>query len=58
MGSRGRRELASLLLGSVATHAVHHAHRPVLVIPSARLAGARNEMRERGTDAFSSADSA
>lgn len=53
MGSRGRRELASLLLGSVATHAVHHAHRPVLVIPSPRLARARNDMREHGTDAFS-----
>jgi hypothetical protein len=51
MGSRGRHELASLLLGSVSTHVVHHAQQPVLIIPSPRLAGARNELLERGTGA-------
>jgi len=41
MGSRGRRELKSLLLGSASHHVVHHAHRPVMVIPSPKLVQAR-----------------
>jgi len=47
LGSRGRRELKSLLLGSVSQHVVHHARRPVLVIPSARLADARRAFTGR-----------
>lgn len=33
MGSRGRSEVASALLGSVSSHVVHHADQPSLVIP-------------------------
>jgi nucleotide-binding universal stress UspA family protein len=44
LGSRGLRGLRSILLGSVSHHVVHHAHRPVLVIPSPRLASARRDL--------------
>ncbi|BCJ49111.1 universal stress protein [Actinoplanes sp. NBRC 14428] len=33
VGSRGRSAVAEILLGSVAMAALHHAHRPVLVVP-------------------------
>ena len=42
LGSRGRRGLKSLLLGSVSHHVVHHARRPVLILPSPALASARS----------------
>ncbi|MDZ7679880.1 MAG: universal stress protein [Acidimicrobiales bacterium] len=35
IGSRGRGFLGRMLLGSVSGHVVHHAHRPVLVVPPA-----------------------
>jgi nucleotide-binding universal stress UspA family protein len=41
IGSRGRRRITSLVLGSVSHHVVHQAHRPVLVVPSPSLAVAR-----------------
>ena len=41
LGSRGNRGLKSLLLGSVSHHALHHARRPTLVVPSGPLAAAR-----------------
>lgn len=41
LGSRGRRGLKSVLLGSVSHHVVQHARRPVLVTPAAALAAAR-----------------
>lgn len=34
MGSRGRSEVASALLGSVSSRVVHHAEQPSLVIPA------------------------
>ena len=44
MGSRGRRGVKSLLLGSVSHHVVHHARRPVLILPSPALATARSRV--------------
>ena len=41
LGSRGLRGLRSLMLGSVSHQVVHHAHRPVLVIPAPALVEAR-----------------
>lgn len=35
VGSRGRSTLKAMLLGSVAMATLHHAHRPVLVVPPA-----------------------
>ncbi|HEX8083288.1 MAG TPA: universal stress protein [Solirubrobacteraceae bacterium] len=46
IGSRGRRSVKSLLLGSVSHHVVHHARRPVLILPSPALATARSRVDE------------
>lgn len=48
VGSRGRSASRELLLGSVAKAVLHHAHRPVLVVPAARPAG--DERSVRGPD--------
>lgn len=47
MGSRGRRGLKSLLLGSVSHHVSHQARRPTLIVPAPALAEAR---RRAGQD--------
>lgn len=41
LGTRGRSGIKSLMLGSVSQAVLHHADRPVLVIPSEELAEAR-----------------
>jgi hypothetical protein len=38
------------VLGSVAQQVVHHAHRPVLVIPAPELAARRQLASERSAD--------
>jgi nucleotide-binding universal stress UspA family protein len=46
IGTRGRGGVKSLMLGSVSNAVVHHADRPVLIIPSAALAGERHRSAE------------
>lgn len=45
-GSRGYTGLKSLMLGSTSHHVLQHADRPVVVVPSPRVAKARAEHRE------------
>jgi nucleotide-binding universal stress UspA family protein len=47
LGTRGLSGIKSLMLGSVSHAVLHHADRPVLVIPSAALAEARHRWYER-----------
>ena len=46
VGSRGRRRIASLVLGSVSHNVVHQTGRPVLIVPSPSLAAARAHLAE------------
>jgi nucleotide-binding universal stress UspA family protein len=43
LGSRGYTGIKSVMLGSVSSHVLHHADRPVLVVPSPVVAAARAE---------------
>jgi nucleotide-binding universal stress UspA family protein len=47
MGTRGNTGIRSLLLGSVSHAVAHHAHRPLLIVPSQRLAEARSAGSQR-----------
>src|SRR4051794_32208138 len=47
MGTRGRSEVRSLLLGGTSHHVTQHALSPVLIVPDPRIADARG--RARGT---------
>jgi nucleotide-binding universal stress UspA family protein len=48
MGTRGNTGIRSLLLGSVSGDVAHHAHRPLLIVPSTPLAEARADAAQRG----------
>ena len=43
MGTRGNTGIRSLLLGSVSHAVAHHAHRPIMIVPSHSLAEARSQ---------------
>lgn len=47
MGTRGRSQVKSLLLGSVSAAMLHLADRPVMIVPSPEVAGRRAESRHR-----------
>jgi len=46
LGTRGRSGIKSLMLGSVSSAVVHHADRPVLVIPSPALVQERQRLAD------------
>ena len=48
MGTRGNTGIRSLLLGSVSNEVAHHAHCPLLLVPSGTLAEARASSARRG----------
>lgn len=50
LGSRGLTGIKSLFLGSVSHAVLHHADRPVLVVPSPDVARERAEHRHRRVD--------
>ncbi len=47
LGTRGRGSVKSVILGSVARAVLHHADRPVLVVPSPALSERRHQWAER-----------
>jgi nucleotide-binding universal stress UspA family protein len=47
LGTRGRGRVKSMTLGSVSNDVLHHADRPVLIIPSPAIADARHEWADR-----------
>jgi nucleotide-binding universal stress UspA family protein len=48
MGTRGNTGIRSLLLGSISNEVAHHAHCPLLLVPSGTLAEARASSARRG----------
>jgi nucleotide-binding universal stress UspA family protein len=46
LGTRGRGRVRSLMLGSISNAVLHHADRPVLIIPSPALAAERHHWAE------------
>jgi hypothetical protein len=51
LGTRGLSGVKSLMLGSVSHAVLHHADRPVLVVPSADLAEERHRWADHAQNA-------